>query len=816
MAMTTDATIDLAARGGIIDAEQAIALAGHEDLDSLLQAARRRRDLGHGSRVSYSPKVFIPLTQLCRDVCRYCTFAHAPRDLPSPYLSVDEAIAIAAEGVRAGCHEALFTLGDQPESRYRVAREALTALGCESTMEYLAHVAGRVHEATGLLPHVNPGLMDKRAVELLRPVSVSSGLMLESAAQRLCERGGPHYGCPDKQPRLRLETIRAAGECAVPFTSGILIGIGETRRERIESLLALRALHTRYGHVQEIIVQNFRAKAGTAMADAPEPSLEDHLWTIAVARLVFAPAMNVQAPPNLNAAYLEPVLAAGINDWGGVSPVTPDHVNPEAPWPQLEKLRRATETSGKELVARLAVYPQYVQQSERWLAPQMRAAVLDHCDAEGFAREDAWIAGAAAEPAAALSAAPRGSVMGAELNAIVKRARDGRQLEESEIVRLFAARGRELSVVCSNADQLRREVNGDRIGYVVNRNINYTNVCYFHCHFCAFSKGKMAKDLRGLPYDLDLEEIARRTREAWQRGATEMCLQGGIHPDYDGETYINICRTVKQAAPGIHVHAFSPLEVWQGAHTLKMSLSDFLTELKAAGLGSLPGTAAEILDDEVRQVICPDKITTEQWLEVMGCAHRVGLRTTATAMFGHVDHPRHWARHLMRIRELQASTCGFTEFVPLPFVHMETPLYRKGRARRGPTFREALLMHAVSRLVLHPHIRNIQASWVKMGPDGARDCLSSGANDLGGTLMNESITRAAGAAFGQELPPREMRALITTVQREPYQRTTLYGMAGAERVAAAMDAAPLSDAINPPLRPRARTRDRQLVRFGQG
>ncbi|MCK5366748.1 MAG: 7,8-didemethyl-8-hydroxy-5-deazariboflavin synthase CofG, partial [Gammaproteobacteria bacterium] len=364
MATTTDAIIDLAARGEIIDAEQAIALAGHEDLDSVLQAACRRRDLGHGSRVSYSPKVFIPLTQLCRDVCRYCTFAHAPRDLPSPYLSVDEAIAVAAEGARAGCHEALFTLGDQPESRYRVAREALAALGCESTMEYLAHVAGRVHEATGLLPHVNPGLMDKRAVELLRPVSVSSGLMLESAAQRLCERGGPHYGCPDKQPRLRLETIRTAGECAVPFTSGILMGIGETRRERIASLLALRALHTRYGHVQEIIVQNFRAKAGTAMADAPEPSLEDHLWTIAVARLVFAPAMNIQAPPNLNSAHLGSVLAAGINDWGGVSPVTPDHVNPEAPWPQLEKLRWATEAGGKELVARLAIYPQYVQQSE--------------------------------------------------------------------------------------------------------------------------------------------------------------------------------------------------------------------------------------------------------------------------------------------------------------------------------------------------------------------------------------------------------------------------------------------------------------------
>ena len=815
MATSNDGIIDLAARGEAIDDDQAIALADYDDRDRLLEAARSRRDLEHGSRVSYSPKVFIPLTQLCRDVCRYCTFAHAPRDLASPYLSVDEAIAIAAKGARAGCHEALFTLGDRPESRYRVAREALAALGYDSTIEYLAHVAKRVHEATGLLPHVNPGLMEEDAVALLRPVSVSSGLMLESVAERLCARGGPHYGCPDKQPRLRLETIRTAGEHSVPFTSGILIGIGETRRERIESLLALRALHVRHGHVQEIIVQNFRAKADTAMANAPEPSLEDHLWTIAMARLVFAPDMNIQAPPNLNAASLESVLAAGINDWGGVSPVTLDHVNPEAPWPRLDTLRRATEAGGKELVARLAIYPQYVQQSARWLAPEMVTPVLDRSDAEGYAREDSWIAGAAAQPAPVLFAARRRPAQASALNGILARARDGRRLTEDEIVTLFAARGRELSAVCNNADALRRELCGDRVGYVVNRNINYTNVCYFHCRFCAFSKGKTSRDLRGAPYDLDLEEIGRRTREAWQRGATEMCLQGGIHPDYDGETYINICRRVKQAAPDIHVHAFSPLEVWQGAQTLNISVSEFLGELKGAGLGSLPGTAAEILDDDVRRIICPDKITTAQWLEVMECAHSLSLRTTATVMFGHVDRPRHWARHLMRIRDLQTATGGFTEFVPLPFVHMETPLYRKGLARRGPTYREALLMHAVSRLALHPVVTNIQASWVKMGPDGARDCLACGANDLGGTLMNESITRAAGAEFGQEFPPDDMRALIAAMEREPYQRTTLYGEATVERGTTAMQAAPLAQIVNPPLQQRPRAKDRRLVRFGQ-
>jgi FO synthase len=808
--MTNPDTIARAASGARITDDEVLALSESADLEALLAAARARRDLGHPMVVSYSPKVFIPLTQLCRDVCRYCTFAHAPRDLKAPYLSVDEAIAIARAGARAGCREALFTLGDQPERRYGVAREALATLGHETTIGYLAHVAKRVHEATGLLPHVNPGVMTRGDLERLRPVSVSAGLMLESASERLCARGGPHHGCPDKHPAVRLATIRTAGELRVPFTSGILIGIGETRRERVESLLALRALH---GHLQEIIVQNFRAKAGTAMAAAIEPTLEDHLWAIAIARIVFAPEMSIQAPPNLNPGALDRLLAAGIDDWGGVSPVTPDHVNPEAPWPQLETLRRATEAAGKELVARLAIYPRFVRQPEQWLAPEMRASVLDHSDAEGYARDDGWIAGAAS--ASPPGAARRMSRPGGELQGILHRARDGRPLEEADIVRLFAARGREADAVCRHADELRREVSGDRVAYVVNRNINYTNVCYFRCRFCAFSKGRLAENLRGMPYDLDLEEIARRTEEAWRRGATEMCLQGGIHPDYTGETYLEICRTVKAAAPDIHVHAFSPLEVWQGARTLGLALDDFLAELQRAGLGSLPGTAAEILDDEVRRVICPDKITTGQWLEVMRCAHALGLRSTATVMFGHVDHPRHWARHLLRIRELQASTGGFTELVPLPFVHMETPIYLKGGARRGPTWREALLMHAVARLVLHPHVTNIQTSWVKMGPRGAQACLASGANDLGGTLMNESITRAAGAAFGQELPPQSMHELIEEIGRVPYQRTTTYGEAPAERVRASFDAPPLAAPVNRPPRRQERSREQLLVRFGQ-
>jgi FO synthase len=817
MTTNTDAILTRASSGAPIADDEALALAERGDPDALLAAARARRDLGHAAMVSYSPKVFIPLTQLCRDVCRYCTFAQAPRDLKAPYLSVEEAIAIAEAGARAGCHEALFTLGDQPERRYRVAREALARFGHATTIAYLAHVAQRVREATGLLPHVNPGVMTRTDLEQLRAVSVSAGLMLESASLRLCERGGPHHGCPDKHPEVRLASIRAAGEVGVPFTSGILIGIGETRRERIASLLALRALHARYGHLQEIIVQNFRAKAGTAMAHAPEPTLEEHLWTIAIARLLFAPEMSIQAPPNLHAAALDRLLAAGIDDWGGVSPVTPDHVNPEAPWPHLAILRRATEAAGKELVTRLPIYPRFVRQPERWLAPEMRAAVLSHADGEGYARENAWVAGALATPDALFrttTAVRRASRARGELQSILHRARDGRALGEADVVRLFAARGREAEAVCGHADRLRAAVSGERVAYVVNRNVNYTNVCYFHCRFCAFSKGKLADNLRGVPYEVDLEEIARRTREAWQRGATEMCLQGGIHPDYSGQTYLDICRTVKQAAPEIHVHAFSPLEVWQGARTLGMTVSDFLAALQRAGLGSLPGTAAEILDDEVRRVICPDKITTAEWLEVMRCAHGLGLRSTATVMFGHVDHPRHWARHLLRIRELQATTGGFTEFVPLPFVHMEAPIYLKGGARRGPTWREALLMHAVARLVLHPHITNIQTSWVKMGPQGAQACLASGANDLGGTLMNESITRAAGAAFGQELPPRAMEGLIGEAGRVPYQRTTVYGEAPAERVNASFRAAPLEPPVNRPPRRQERARERALVRFG--
>ena len=764
----------------------------------MMPVAAALRDAGHGGLVSYSRKVFIPLTQLCRDVCHYCTFAHPPRPGEPVYLDAEAVLAIARAGARAGCHEALFTLGDKPELRYGAARDALARLGHETTLSYLAEMAELVLRETGLLPHLNPGVLIPDDLERLRRVSVSQGIMLESASERLRRRGGPHFGSPDKDPALRLDTIRAAGEAAVPFTTGILIGIGETRRERLQSLLALRDLHERYGHIQEIIIQNFRAKPGTRMAKAPEPGLADHLWTIAAARLIFGSEMNIQAPPNLNPDGLAEMVAAGINDWGGVSPVTPDHVNPEAPWPALDRLARATAASGKLLVERLALYPAYTRDPERWLDPALRTPLLQAIDAEGFARPDDWIAGSGTEPPVDRRAHPR--FAGDPLASVLDRAAAGETLAEADIVRLFAARGDAFAAVCEAADRLRQRVNGDTVSYVVTRNINYTNICYFRCQFCAFSKGKLSENLRGRPYNLDLPEIRRRVEEAWERGATEVCLQGGIHPEYTGATYLAICRAIKEAVPGMHIHAFSPLEIWQGAKTLGRTVPDFLRELREAGLSSLPGTAAEILDDEVRAVICPDKIKTGEWLEVMEAAHAVGLRSTVTIMYGHVDHYEHWARHLLRIRDLQAKTGGFTEFVPLPFVPMETPIYLKGRARRGATWREAVLMHAVARLALHPLIANIQTSWVKMGSGGAAFCLEAGANDLGGTLMNESITRAAGAVHGQEMPPESMEEVILDLGRRPRQRTTLYADAPAPRRAASFGAVPLSEPVNTPAR----------------
>jgi FO synthase len=828
-----------------------------EPWSALAPEARRLRQLGHGRLVTYSPKVFIPLTKLCRDVCGYCTFARPPRRGERAYMSEEEVLEIARAGAAAGCREALFTLGDKPELRYRVARDELAALGCSTTLEYLARCARLVLDETGLLPHLNPGVLSLEDTAALRSVSVSQGLMLETTAARLAERGGPHWASPDKLPAARLATIEAAGEARVPFTTGILIGIGETRRERLEGLLAIRRLDERFGHIQELIVQNFRAKPGTRMASSPEPPLEELLWTCAAARLVLGPSWHIQAPPNLSYAEFPRLLEAGIDDWGGVSPVTLDHVNPEAPWPELELLGEATRSRGLELAPRLAIYPEYAAEPERWLDPGVASHVLAQADGQGLAREDGWVAGASERPdsrensedpsprAAALfkgapSLLPAASVqskharvgngfapevsgirpatrltpVSAAVGDALAKVREEIELGEDDITELFQARGRDFAAVVAAADDLRREVCGDTVTYVVTRNINYTNVCYFRCGFCAFSKGKLAANLRGAPYLVPLDEIVRRCEEAWDRGATEVCLQGGIHPAFTGDFYLDVCRAIKEVLPELHVHAYSALEVWQGAATLGLPLQDYLGRLKTAGLASLPGTAAEVLDDEIRAVICPDKVTTDQWLDVHQTAHEVGLRSTTTIMFGHVDGPRNWARHLLRLREQQRHSGGFTEFVPLPFVHMEAPLYLQGRARRGPTLREAVLMHAVGRLALHPWITNVQASWVKLGLDGARMALRAGANDLGGTLMNESISRAAGASHGQELPPEAMESTIRSVGRTPRQRTTLYGKPPAERQRASFGAPPLAEPLNPSVNDANLKRPARLVRPG--
>ena len=787
--------------GGRLSDSDALALATFTDTRALADVASILRDQGFRNTVTYSRKVFIPLTHLCRDVCHYCTFAQVPRKVMAPYMSIEEVLEVARHGAAMGCKEALFTLGEKPELRYKAAREALAEMGYESTTDYLFAAAKAVFEETGMLPHLNPGNLEPEELARLKTVSPSMGIMLESASERLCEKGMPHYGSPDKIPAVRLQTLANAGIAKVPFTTGILIGIGETRLERIESLLAIREIHEQYGHVQEIIVQNFRAKAETKMVNAPEPDLNELLWTIAIARLIFGPTMSVQAPPNLSPGVLPQIVHAGINDWGGVSPVTPDFVNPEAPWPHLDELARETAAAGKFLTERLTMYPDYAVDLDRWAHPDLHVRMLEMIDAEGFPRIDEWCPGDVdtAPPLDVMNAivnTPR--QVSADIAALLDKASAGEALQEAEIVRLFQSRGDDFTAVVQRADLLRASTSGNSVSFVVNRNINYTNICYFKCQFCAFSKGKLSENLRGRPYDLSDEEIARRTTEAWERGATEVCMQGGIHPEYTGETYINIVRTVKAAQPNMHVHAFSPLEVWQGAATLDMDVGAYLQQLKDVGLNTLPGTAAEILDDEVRNIICADKINTQQWLDVMEAAHSVGYKTTATIMYGHVEKLEHWARHIMRVRALQERTGGFTEFVPLPFVHMEAPMYLKGKARKGPTFREAILMHSVARLALHGQIDNIQTSWVKMGHEGVKACLNAGCNDLGGTLMNESISRAAGTQHGQETNPRQMANLIRRLNRDPQQRSTGYGKVSEERIKAGLAQGELLEIINTP------------------
>ncbi|MET0884692.1 MAG: 5-amino-6-(D-ribitylamino)uracil--L-tyrosine 4-hydroxyphenyl transferase CofH, partial [Acidimicrobiales bacterium] len=725
-------------------------------LADLMSEAAAVRDLAHGRRVTYSPKVFIPLTRLCRDRCGYCTFATAPARVEAAYLSPEQVLEIARAGEAAGCHEALFTLGERPEERYPAAREWLDEHGYASTVDYLAAMCRLVLSETHLLPHANAGALYPDELAALRVVAPSQGMMLETLAAVPA-----HEGSPDKDPERRLATLEAAGELAIPFTTGILVGIGETREDRLEALEAIAASHRRHGHVQEAIVQNFLPKAGTAMHRADPCPPDDYLEAIALARLVLPPEVHVQAPPNLSDDFGR-LLDAGIDDWGGVSPVTADHVNPERPWPALERLRDVTEAAGRVLAPRLTVYPEFALAPERWLDEGIRFPVLDHSDAEALGRDDQWYSGAGTAPPMLV---PGPSATVGPVAAILDGVRAGHEVGEDEIVTLFSARGPEVAAVAEVADELRQQAVGDVVTFVHNRNINYTNVCTFKCRFCGFSKGPLSLNLRGNPYLLTLDEIALRVREAADRGATEVCLQGGIHPDFDGEYYIDVARAVHEAVPDMHIHGFTALEVTEGAKRLGEPLAQYLVRLQEAGLKTLPGTAAEILDDDVRTLLCPDKINSEEWLEAHRTAHGVGLRSNITIMFGAIEQPRSWARHLVRTRDLQKETGGFTEFVPLPFVHMATPMYLQHKARRGPTFREVVLMHAIGRIAYHGLIDNIQASWVKLGVGGARQLLQAGVNDLGGTLMDENISRAAGAEHGQGLEEADFRDIVEQIGR---------------------------------------------------
>ncbi|MER6502132.1 bifunctional FO biosynthesis protein CofGH [Streptomyces sp. NPDC001455] len=824
------------ARDGVaLDVTEAAVLlqARGDDLTDLAASAARVRDAGLEAAgrpgvITYSRKVFIPLTRLCRDRCHYCTFVTVPGKLRRAghgmFLSPDEVLAIAREGAALGCKEALFTLGDRPEDRWPEAREWLEAEGYDDTLAYVRAMAIRVLEETGLLPHLNPGVLTWTDLQRLKPVAPSMGMMLETTATRLwSEPGGPHHGSPDKEPAVRLRVLEDAGRSNVPFTTGVLIGIGETYEERADALFELRRTARAYHGIQEVIVQNFRAKPDTAMRGMPDAELEELAAAIAVARHILGPSARIQAPPNLVDAEYALLIRAGIDDWGGVSPLTPDHVNPERPWPHIDELAARTAESGFTLRERLTIYPEFVRRGEPWLDPRLLPHVRALADPEtGLAKEGAIPSGLPwQEPDEEFGASGRtdlhrtidtegrtgdrredfdevygdwGALREAAApgmvpsridtdvrEALSQAAADPTRLTDDQALALFHADGPALDELCRIADTLRRDVVGDDVTYIVTRNINFTNVCYTGCRFCAFAQRRTDADA----YTLSLDQVADRAAQAWDVGAVEVCMQGGIHPDLPGTAYFDIARAVRERVPGMHVHAFSPMEVVNGATRTGMSIRDWLIAAKEAGLGSIPGTAAEILDDEVRWVLTKGKLPTATWLEVIRTAHEVGLRSSSTMMYGHVDQPRHWLGHLRTLAELQQETGGFTEFVTLPFIHTNAPVYLAGIARPGPTDRDNRAVTAMARLLLHPHITNIQTSWVKLGAEGAAEMLRSGANDLGGTLMEETISRMAGSSYGSYRSIQDLVAIAELAGRPAKPRTTLYGEVPEERVAAA-------------------------------
>ena len=822
-----------AERGAALDAAEAAALlaARGAELDRLCDVAARVRDAGliaagRPGVVTYSPKVFIPVTRLCRDRCHYCTFVETPaqatREGRAPYLSPEEILDLARRGAAMGCLEALFTLGDRPEDRWPEARTWLDEQGYDSTLAYVRAMAVRVLEETGLLPHLNPGVMSWEELHRLKPVAPSMGLMLETTSRRLFEtRGLAHHGSPDKDPAVRLRVLEDAGRLAVPFTTGLLVGIGETLAERAETIFALRGVARAYGGVQEVIVQNFRAKPDTAMRHSEDLGLEEYRAAITVTRLVLGPKARIQAPPNLTEpGECAQLLGAGIDDWGGVSPLTPDHVNPERPWPSVQRLSELSAEAGFELRARLTVHPEYVRARDPWIDPRVWPHVAALADPEtGLARPGVRPVGLPwQEPDPALEQARRGRVdlhtevdtsgrsadrrsdfaevygdwsavadgaratgsamghapaahVGGDLRQALKQAEaDPSGLSDDQALALITADGEDLARVCELADGLRRDTVGDVVTYVVNRNINFTNVCYLGCRFCAFAQRRTDADA----YSLSLDQVADRAEEAWALGATEVCMQGGIDPELPGTAYFDLAAAVKARVPGMHVHAFSPMEIVNGAARTGLPVEEFLLRAKDAGLDSIPGTAAEILDDDVRWVLTKGKLPARTWVEVITTAHRVGLPSSATMMYGHVDNPRHWITHLRVLSRIQAETGGFTEFVPLPFVHTSAPIYLAGIARPGPSHRDNLAVHAVGRILLHGLVPSIQTSWVKLGVAGTQAMLRAGANDLGGTLMEETISRMAGSEHGSAKSVAELEAIATGIGRPARQRTTTY------------------------------------------
>ncbi|WP_225074671.1 MULTISPECIES: bifunctional FO biosynthesis protein CofGH [unclassified Streptomyces] len=824
------------ARDGVaLDVAEAAVLlqARGEHLQDLAASAARVRDAGLEAAgrpgvITYSKSVFIPLTRLCRDKCHYCTFVTVPGKLRRAghgmFMSPDEVLDIARRGAELGCKEALITLGDKPEDRWPEAREWLDAHGYDDTIAYVRAVSIRILEETGLLPHLNPGVMTWTDFQRLKPVAPSMGMMLETTARRLwSEPGGPHHGSPDKEPAVRLRVLEDAGRSSVPFTSGILIGIGETYEERAESLFALRRVARAHHGIQELIIQNFRAKPDTAMRGMPDAELDELVATVAVARHIMGPSACLQAPPNLVDAEYERLIGAGIDDWGGVSPLTIDHVNPERPWPRIEQLAEKSAAAGFELRERLCVYPEFVTRGEPWLDPRLLPHVRALADPEtGLARPDAVAEGRPwQEPDEAFTATGRtdlhrtidtdgrtadrrgdfdevygdwGALREAAVpgmapervdtdvrQALRTAADDPTKLTDDEALALLHADGPALDALCRIADDVRKSVVGEDVTYIVTRNINFTNVCYTGCRFCAFAQRRTDADA----YTLSLDQVADRAQQAWDVGAVEVCMQGGIHPDLPGTAYFDIARAVKERVPGMHVHAFSPMEVVNGAARTGLSIREWLTEARAAGLDSIPGTAAEILDDEVRWILTKGKLPTATWIEVVTTAHELGIRSSSTMMYGHVDQPRHWLGHLRTLARIQQRTGGFTEFVTLPFIHTNAPVYLAGIARPGPSVRDNRAVTAMARLLLHPWIPNIQTSWVKLGEAGAAEMLRSGANDLGGTLMEETISRMAGSSYGSYKSVKDLVAVAAAAGRPAKPRTTLYGEVPEERRRAA-------------------------------